>query len=208
MSKEWRFAQFPKHPLLGRRQLESISFEPSFRNLLNLDDGPWLRDDIIQGTIIFPAAGYLAMAGEATRQLSGSEDTYKLRHVVLSHALILQEGVDTEIVTNLHPYRINDAFDSEWWEFTIASYSGQAWVKHCVGQVSAGPNQPAQIEDNGRLARKLEKKKVNDTLAKAVMEYGPRFQRLKDITAGTVNRTVSTSKSSFTPIRLSSVVLP
>ncbi|KAL9626525.1 MAG: hypothetical protein Q9204_007235, partial [Flavoplaca sp. TL-2023a] len=193
MSKEWRFAQFPKHPLLGRRQLESTSFEPSFRNLINLDDAPWLRDHMIQGTIIFPAAGYLAMAGEATRQLSGIEDNYKLRHVVLSQALILQEGVDTEIVTNLHPYRLNDALDSEWWEFTIASHNGQTWVKHCVGQVSAGPNQPAQIEDNGRLARKLEKKKVFDTLAKAGMEYGPRFQRLKDITAGTVDRTAASN---------------
>ena len=204
MSKEWRFAQFPKHPLLGRRQLESTSFEPSFRNMINLDDAPWLRDHMIQGTIIFPAAGYLAMAGEATRQLSGIEDNYKLRHVVLSQALILQEGVDTEIVTNLHPYRLNDALDSEWWEFTIASHNGQTWVKHCVGQVSAGPHQPAQIEDNGRLARKLEKKKVFDTLAKAGMEYGPRFQRLEDITAGTVDRTVSISKSTFTPILLSS----
>ncbi|KAL8882833.1 MAG: hypothetical protein Q9198_000233, partial [Flavoplaca austrocitrina] len=193
MSKEWRFAQFPKHPLLGRRQLESTSFEPSFRNLINLDDAPWLRDHMIQGTIIFPAAGYLAMAGEATRQLSGIEDNYKLRHVVLSQALILQEGVDTEIVTNLHPYRLNDALDSEWWEFTIASHNGQTWVKHCVGQVSAGPNQPAQIEDNGRLARKLEKKKVFDTLAKAGMEYGPRFQRLEDITAGTTDRTAASN---------------
>jgi acyl transferase domain-containing protein/SAM-dependent methyltransferase len=193
MSKEWRFAQFPKHPLLGRRQLESTSFEPSFRNLINLDDAPWLRDHMIQGTIIFPAAGYLAMAGEATRQLSGVEDRYKLRHVVLSQALILQEGVDTEVVTNLRPYRLNDALDSEWWEFTIASHNGQMWVKHCVGQVSAGPYKPAQAEYTGPLARRLEKKKVFSTLAKAGMEYGPRFQRLDDITAGTVDRTAASN---------------
>ena len=188
MSKEWRFAQFPKHPLLGRRQLESTSFEPSFRNLINLDDAPWLRDHMIQGTIVFPAAGYLAMAGEATRQLNDVEDSYKLRHVVLSQALILQEGVDTEVVTNLHPYRLNDALDSEWWEFTIASYNGQMWVKHCVGQVSAGPSKAAQAEHTGPLARKLERKKLFDTLAKAGMQYGPSFQRLDDITAGTVDR--------------------
>ncbi|KAI4284877.1 MAG: hypothetical protein L6R38_001086 [Xanthoria sp. 2 TBL-2021] len=191
MSKEWRFAQFPKHPLLGRRQLGSTSFEPSFRNLINLDDAPWLRDHMIQGTIVFPAAGYLAMAGEAIRQLSGVDDTYKTRHVLLDNALILQEGVESEVVTNLRPFRLNDALDSEWWEFTIASYNGQTWVKHCVGQVSAGPNKPAQIEDTGPLARKLEKKKVFDTLAKAGMEYGPRFQRLDGITAGTVDRTAA-----------------
>ncbi|KAL9042115.1 MAG: hypothetical protein Q9214_003881, partial [Letrouitia sp. 1 TL-2023] len=151
-------------------------------------DSPWLRDHMIQGTIIFPAAGYLAMAGEAVRQLSGVEDSYKVRHVVLSQALILQEGVDTEVVTNLHLYRLNDELDSEWWEFTVASYNGQIWLQHCVGQVSAGSSEPAQAEDTGPLARKLEKKKLFDTLAKAGMQYGPRFQRLDDITAGTLDR--------------------
>ncbi|KAL8910611.1 MAG: hypothetical protein Q9171_004105 [Xanthocarpia ochracea] len=193
MSKEWRFAQYPKHPLLGRRQLESTSFEPSFRNMLNLDDAPWLRDHMIQGTIVFPAAGYLAMAGEAIRQLSGVEHSYKLRHVLLSQALILQEGADTEIVMNLHPHRLNDALDSEWWEFTIASQTGQMWVKHCAGQVSAGPSKPARAEYTGPLPRKLERKKVFDTLANAGMEYGPEFQRLDDITAGTVDRTAASN---------------
>lgn len=193
MSKEWRFAQFPKHPLLGRRQLESTSLEPSFRNLINLDDAPWLRDHMIQGTIIFPAAGYLAMAGEAVRQLSNNEDSYKVRHVVLSQALILQEGIDTEVVTNLRPYRLNDELDSEWWEFTVASYNGQIWLKHCVGQVSAGSSEPAQAKYTGPLARKLQKKKLFDTLAKAGMQYGPRFQRLDEITAGTLDRKTASS---------------
>lgn len=143
---------------------------------------------MIQGTIIFPAAGYLAMVGEDVRQLSGVEDSYKVRHVVLSQALILQEGVDIEVVTNLHPYRLNDELDSEWWEFIIASYNGQIWLKHCVGQVSAGSSEQAQAEYTGPLTRKLEKKKLFDTLAEAGMQYGPRFQRLGDITAGTLDR--------------------
>ncbi|KAF2878487.1 hypothetical protein BDV95DRAFT_624920 [Massariosphaeria phaeospora] len=193
MSYEWRYPKFAKHPLLGRRQLECTSLEPSFRNMLNLDDAPWLRDHMIQGTIIFPAAGYLAMAGEASRQLSGGEDSYSLRHVVLSQALILQEGVDTEIVTNLRPYRLTDSEDSEWWEFTIASYNGQTWVKHCVGQVSDGPSKPAPAENVAPLPRKLERKKVFDILAKAGMQYGPNFQRLREITAGTLERKAASS---------------
>ncbi|KAL8952153.1 MAG: hypothetical protein Q9222_001930 [Ikaeria aurantiellina] len=179
MSKEWRFAQYPRHPLLGRRQLESTSFEPSFRNLINLDDAPWLGDHMIQGTIIFPAAGYIAMAGEAIRQLSGVENPYKLRHVVLSQALILQEGTETEVVTNLRQHRLNDALDSEWWDFTIVSHNGQFWS--------------AKVEKIGPQARKLKKKKVFDTLDKAGMEYRPGFQRLDDITAGTVDRTSSSN---------------
>lgn len=188
MSYEWRYPQYPKHPLLGRRQLESTSLEPSFRNMINLDDAPWLRDHKIEGTIVFPAAGYLSMAGEAVRQLTGVEDAYTLRHVVLSQALVLQEGVDTEIVTNFRPHRLTDSTDSRWWEFSIASYNGQLWVKHCVGEVTTGPAQPAEAAKVPSLPRKLERKKVYDILNKAGMQYGPCFQRLDGIRAGTLER--------------------
>nr|QHD56300.1 polyketide synthase [Curvularia sp. IFB-Z10] len=184
MSAEWRFPKFPRHPLLGRRQLESTSLEPSWRNLINIEDAPWLRDHQVQGTIVFPAAGYFAMAGEAIRQLSGIEESYSLSHVVLSQALILQEGIDTEVVTNLRPLRLTDTTDSQWWEFSIASYNGNSWLKHCVGQVSAVPSAgPAQARDVESLPRKLDTVKVFNTLAKAGMQYGPAFQRLGQISA-------------------------
>jgi acyl transferase domain-containing protein len=92
MSREWRYREFPNHPFLGVRQLESTSLEPSWRTLLLLDkDASWLRDHMIEGNVIFPSAGYLAMAGEAMRQLSGPQDGFTLRHVVLSAALVLAE---------------------------------------------------------------------------------------------------------------------
>ncbi|KDN70595.1 hypothetical protein CSUB01_10619 [Colletotrichum sublineola] len=187
MSSEWRHAKFPRHPLLGRRQLESTSLEPSWRNLINIEDAPWLRDHQIQGTVVFPAAGYFAMAGEAIRQLSGIEESYSLHHVVLSQALILQEGVDTEVVTNLRPLRLTDSEDSQWWEFSIASYNGNSWLKHCVGQVSAASSAgQIQAEDVKSLPRKLDTFRVFNTLAKAGMQYGPAFQRLDTISADTL----------------------
>ena len=143
---------------------------------------------MIQGTVVFPAAGYLAMAGEAVRQVSGVEDSYSLRHVVLNQALVLQEGVDTEIFTNLHPVDLLQTDNVQWWNFTVASYNGQQWLKHCVGQVSAGPAAPQQVEKPTALPRKLETRKTFDILAKAGMQYGPKFQRLENITAGTLER--------------------
>lgn len=197
MSAEWRAPKFPRHPLLGRPQLESTSLEPSWRNLINIEDASWLRDHQIQGTIVFPAAGYFAMAGEAIRQLSGIEESYSLSHVVLSQALILQEGVDTEVVTNLRPLRLTDSEDSQWWEFSIASYNGHSWLKHCVGRVSAVPSvEPAKAGELQPLPRKLDTWKVFNTLAKAGMQYGPAFQRLGEISADTMKtRAVSTLTS-------------
>lgn len=189
MSAEWRNPLFARHPLLGRRQLESTSLEPSWRNLVSIEDAPWLRDHVIQGTVVFPAAGYFAMVGEAVRQLSGSDDAYSLRHMVLSQALILQEGADHEIVTNLRPHRLTDHADSRWWEFSVASFNGKTWVKHCVGQVSAAASDEVlSVEAPKALPRKLDATKVFGTLAKAGMQYGPTFQRLTNITAGTMER--------------------
>ncbi|ROT42957.1 hypothetical protein SODALDRAFT_288666 [Sodiomyces alkalinus F11] len=194
MSAEWRNPKFPGHPLLGRRQLESTSLEPSWRNMLNIEDAPWIRDHQVQGTVVFPAAGYFAIAGEAIRQLSGVEASYSLRHVVLSQALILQEGVDTEVVTNLRPHRLTDSADSQWWEFSIASFNGHSWVKHCVGQVSAVASaEPVQVGEVKPLPRKLDTWKVFNILAKAGMGYGPAFQRLDQITAGTLETSAVSS---------------
>lgn len=190
MSAEWRHPRFPRHPLLGRRQLESTSLEPSWRNMVSIEDAPWLRDHVIQNAVIFPAAGYLAMAGEAVRQTTGIEESYSIRHMVLSRALMLQEGVESEIVTNLRP---GDPSGQEggdqWWEFSIASYSGNSWVKHCSGQVSAVAHaKPVQPEPTEPLPRKLDSFKVFGTLAKAGMQYGPSFQRLEQISSGTLER--------------------
>ncbi|KAJ4364877.1 hypothetical protein N0V95_000627 [Ascochyta clinopodiicola] len=187
MSSEWRNPKFPRHPLLGRQQLESTSLEPSWRNLINIEDAPWLQDHQVQGTVVFPAAGYFAMAGEAIRQLSGIQESYRLCHVVLSQALILQGGVDTEVVTNLRPLRLTDSKDSQWWEFSISCYNGRSWSKHCVGQVSVVPSaEPTQAEKAKSLPRKLDTFKVFNTLAKAGMQYGPAFQRLDQISAATL----------------------
>ncbi|KAF9880614.1 hypothetical protein CkaCkLH20_01656 [Colletotrichum karsti] len=187
MSSEWRNPRFPRHPLLGRPQLESTSLEPSWRNLINIEDAPWLRDHQVQGVVVFPAAGYFAMAGEAIRQLTGVETSYSLRQVVLSQALILEVGADTEVVTNLRPHHLTASAGKGWWEFTIASFNGNAWTKHCSGQVTAIPSvKPAQAEGIKSLPRKLETSKVFNILWKAGMEYGPAFQRLDGISTGTL----------------------
>lgn len=41
--------------------------EPRWRNFLRLSEQPWIRQHVVQGSVVYPAAGYLAMAIEATR---------------------------------------------------------------------------------------------------------------------------------------------
>ncbi|KAJ6183837.1 hypothetical protein N7519_005138 [Penicillium mononematosum] len=134
LSKEWRHREHKYHDLLGVRVTESPDCHPIFRNLFHLDNAPWIRDHKVGDDIVFPFAGYAAMIGEAVRQLTGVSEAFKLRNIIVSIALVLNEGPPVEIMTTLHRHRLTDSLDSEWWEFTISSHNGASWTKHCSGE--------------------------------------------------------------------------
>ncbi|KAJ3526674.1 hypothetical protein NM208_g11075 [Fusarium decemcellulare] len=188
ISKEWRHRGHPYHDLLGFRVAESTDMEPTWRNLLHLDNVPWVRDHIIGDNAVFPFAGYVAMVGEAIRQTTGVEEAYALRHILVNAALLLTEGAPVEVMTTFRPYRLTDSLDSSWWEFTIASHNGHAWTKHCTGQVKALPESPLEGEVREALPRALGTRKCYETMHKAGLNYGRQFQRLEDITSGTLEQ--------------------
>ncbi|KAF4981694.1 hypothetical protein FZEAL_2581 [Fusarium zealandicum] len=188
ISKEWRHRGHPYHDLLGFRVAESTDMEPTWRNLLHLDNVPWIRDHIIGENAVFPFAGYVAMVGEAVRHTTGVQEAFALRHVLVNSALLLTEGAPVEVMTTFRPYRLTDALDSSWWEFTVASHNGHAWTKHCTGQVKAVLEGPVEGTALKALPRSLGTRKCYDTMAKSGLCYGRQFQRLEDITSGTLEQ--------------------
>ncbi|KAL4744332.1 hypothetical protein BDW72DRAFT_212821 [Aspergillus terricola var. indicus] len=196
ISQEWRNREYPAHPLLGVRQLESTSLEPSFRNMLLIENASWLRDHQIEDNVIFPCAGYVSMVGEGIRQISGARDSFTLRNVVLSSALVLSEDAPTELVTTFRPVRLTDSLNSQWWDFTIASHNGNIWMKHCTGQVASEKVEPVRKPGEDLLPRKVQRRKYYDVLSRAGIGYGPHFQRLDDIRTGTVEERAAARVSS------------
>lgn len=59
---------FLSHDLLGSKILSVPWHNPTFYQVIELSDVPWLRDHKIGDQVIFPAAGYLSMAVEAIHQ--------------------------------------------------------------------------------------------------------------------------------------------
>lgn len=186
LSREWRLRRFPYHDLLGLRVNESTDLNPSWRNIFHVSNIDWIRDHIIVDTIVFPFSGYAAMVGEAIRQITGVEDSYHLRHIVASTALVLPDSKPTEILTSLRKLPLTDMLDSEWWEFTVASHNGQAWVKHCSGEARAGPATAEPGEPKGPLPRKVTTQKCYDTLRRSGQRFGHSFKALHDITSETM----------------------
>ncbi|KAF4445617.1 polyketide synthase [Fusarium austroafricanum] len=185
ISKAWRSRQYPQHCLLGSRTFESSELEPQWRNILNTEDLPWLLDHKLRDDVVFPFAGYIAMAGEATRQVSQSPcgAGYCLHHVIAHKALLLPDLV--ELSTSLHNHQLNDSQDSSWYDFTISSYNGSTWSKHCTGQVRVLEKARTSNWAPEALPRVVDCTRVYGQLAHVGFIYGPKFRGLLTATSST-----------------------
>ncbi|KID66135.1 Highly reducing polyketide synthase gloL [Metarhizium brunneum] len=185
LSKDWRFRKFPYHDLLGLRVVESTELEPAWRNLFHLSNTPWVHDHKIGDDIVFPFAGYIAMAGEAVRQTTGINDGFSIQNVLVSTALVLPKGKPTEMITTFRPKSLTTALNSSWWEFTMASYNGDIWTKHCTGEVMALTSDPRPGQDPEPLPRKVNTAKWYSNMSKGGLDLGPCFQTLATIETST-----------------------
>ncbi|GMF78452.1 unnamed protein product [Aspergillus oryzae] len=182
LANHWRLRQEPHHELLGSRVLESSSVEPSWRNILHIDQVPWLGDHKIGKDVVFPCAGYVAMVGEAIRQISELTE-YSVRNVFMRAALTLETSIATEIITSLRPARLADNIDSVWYDFTISAYQNSTWKKHCIGQVRPTSDQKFKAKRITPYSRLVRSEKWYNALEKRGLEYGPQFRGLEQISA-------------------------
>ncbi|KAF5859954.1 hypothetical protein ETB97_002151 [Aspergillus alliaceus] len=182
LSKAWRLRKYPRHELLGVRCLESIDHQPTWRNILKEEEVAWINEHRIRGLIILPAVAYVAIASEAIRQITGSTDC-TVHQLLLLEALVRDSG-DIEIMTTLRKLALNYAMDSEWYEFTVCSYNGQGWTKHCMGKVMGGADRPLPSSTiSPPFARSITSWKWYRRCEKKGLGYGPRFEGLQDVSA-------------------------
>uniref|UniRef100_A0A0D2YHU0 Uncharacterized protein n=1 Tax=Fusarium oxysporum (strain Fo5176) TaxID=660025 RepID=A0A0D2YHU0_FUSOF len=208
ISKAWRFRHYPHHSLLGSRNFEGTETEPQWRNILNVENEPWLSHHKLHDDIVFPFAGYIAIAGEAVRQLTHSPRGagYRLRHVVAHTALLLPPN-SIELMTSMHSHKLNDNEDSEWHEFSIYSYNGSTWIKHCAGQVSILETTRDSDWEVKVLPRKVDCSRIYYSLASIGFVYGPEFRGLLSATSSTCEelayaRIVNRDQQSCAPFTL------
>ena len=138
--------------IIGVRARDITSLELSWRNIVRPSEIPWVNDHVVQGNVLYPAAGFLAMAIEAAFQESNignaEIEAYKLREISIGHALILAQDAETvETSVSWRPYGESLRADSDvWHEFRISSsVDGSSWTEHCKGLISV--EKATQISD-------------------------------------------------------------
>ena len=197
VSREWRLGGHSYHNLLGRKLPESTDLEPIWRNLLHLENVPWVYDHRIDGDIVYPFAAYLAMATEAVQQVSEAQETIDMRNVVVSNALPISEESPTELVTAFRRNRLTDSLDSDWWDFTISSHNGHIWTRHCTGQVRPGSDSlstGASPSAPSTLPRKVDSRSWYEAVHRKRLSYGPHFTSLEEITSSAATPSKASAK--------------
>lgn len=158
-SREYRLQKSPCRPLVGTRAPATVAGEHLWRSYMRLSEQPWIGDHVVQGSILYPGAGFLVMAIEAALQLaessddsnnSGNQDVegFRLRDVQLVAPMIVPSEEDKEVEFSiiLRPH-LSSTMDiaSTWTEFAISSCVGPATSLqlNCLGQILVERNTTA-----------------------------------------------------------------
>ncbi|MFJ5293167.1 amino acid adenylation domain-containing protein [Streptomyces sp. NPDC088348] len=160
------------HPLLGRRLATA---ESAWEVALDVETAPYLADHRIQGRTLFPAAGYVEMAYQAFRVLTGGTDT-ELGDIELRKALFLPDDA---------PRAVQLSLSAQTSVFTVAS-GGDTPAVHACGVVRGGipAARTARLDGEtirARADRRLDSTACYDTLSALGYEYGPAFRGIAEV---------------------------
>ncbi|CAG8028853.1 unnamed protein product [Penicillium olsonii] len=199
--------RFPKNDILGSLIMDGVDFEPRWRNIIRVDDHPWIQEHRVQGMTVYPMTGFLAMAMEAISQhaqihhiVPGKID---LRDIFIHRVLAIPDTSSVETMFSLKPCRAETPSKSVlgWHEFKVFSWvESRGWDQHCHGFVMVheakelnpvdGTRQ--QLEHTARFTQKalemrhsctghVDSAVLYEDISNGGVQYGPVFQGLTDV---------------------------
>lgn len=212
INRDYRLRQAPRADLLGAPASDWNPLEPRWRGFIRLAEQPWVADHVVQGAILYPAAGFCCMALQATSQLAaskagGSRREYRIRELSISKALVIpQDDEGVEVVFALRPAPTSSVGSSDTWnEFRIFSYTAVGgWTEHCRGSTLVGLGDESQVIDlnSGPMTiaqeaqrtcvRSVDVNQLYQGLDAIGVSYGPDFRCIKNLIAGSSGHVMGT----------------
>lgn len=207
LSKQYRSRSHAPTALLGAPVPAFGEGEHIWRGFLRSSEEPWVKDHRIQGSNLYPAAGFLTMAIEAALQIAERGKVVravKLRDMSFSSALIVPEDSHAECILQLRPHLLGTrAATSTWYEMTVNSATeAQELRQNCSGlllleyEAVAGSSAAAETEYESRLAAQRWRE-ADDSCTLAIsgsdfykklashgLDYGPAFAKVNHVRVG------------------------
>ena len=225
ISKGYRFRKVVRHELLGTPVSDWNKNNAIWRNWIRLSENPWVKDHRITGNTLYPAAGMLVMAIEASKQLANPEKTlkgFRFKEISLHIGLRVPsnaDGVETHFY--MRPYMNSTAStSSNWSEFQLFSFEGNEWREHCRGLIQTeyeAPYTPVDagledqmfmkicanyVENAEQACRKnVSVQQLYGLFQTVGFDFGPIFQTLSDMRIDSDHNMIATLNSKVNDIR-------
>ncbi|KAK4695141.1 hypothetical protein P7C71_g2555, partial [Lecanoromycetidae sp. Uapishka_2] len=204
ISKQHRFRSHPPRSLIGAPCPSFGDVERLWRGFLRVDEEPWVRDHMIQSSMLYPAAGYIAMAIEGACEMAAAGQTVadiRLRDVQIIAPAVITEGSNLECILQIRPHFSGSQDESyTWLEFTVSTCDGgQELRKNCHGLLQldyqsaedTGSRVEGSFEDQAFKKHYISAETLCQTredpkdfyreLASLGLMYGPTFQNVTQI---------------------------
>ncbi|KAH7070080.1 hypothetical protein FB567DRAFT_598626 [Paraphoma chrysanthemicola] len=207
ISRDYRLRGEAPKSVLGARCADWTPLQPRWRKFINTREMPWVSDHVVSGNVIYPGAGMLIMALEASRQSAVGTNLiqgFVVKEALFSNPMVLrQDGDDerrVEAVCQLKPVRKLNDKDARWSEVTISTVHDDVWTEcfRCTIQLQYDESQ-TEI-DGGKekaLAGEIARKEYDQAFEKCAttlpstsfytyctergISYGPSFSILRNI---------------------------
>ncbi|KAI1176375.1 beta-ketoacyl synthase domain-containing protein [Nemania sp. FL0916] len=191
-SRGFRLRDSPVHPLLGDATPDSSPHHRSWRNLLRTKELAWVSGHQLQNQTVFPAAGYLATALEASRSLADEYDIrlIEIEDFIIHQALAFDEedaGIETlASLTNINKNGTSNVLQAN---FTYAAGIGRepqhlTLIAQGTVSVHLGEPVPNLLPERGPPAPHMiavEKERFYTSLSSIGYMYSGYFQGLSSI---------------------------
>ena len=198
-SRELRNRKYGHHELLGLQMLGGNGIVTTWRNMLKVKDVPWLASHKLGEDIVFPAAGFVAMAIEGLCQVMDigklQRPKISLRNFNVIKALPLSSDEDSkgaEIFTTLRPLRISGVTQSNnWHDFEVSTYDNSKYTIHATGIVSSSlreENLLPKISLESVDLHELAVRNWYDKFATIGLNFGSHFQTMKKVATDSKRR--------------------
>ncbi|PNP85410.1 hypothetical protein FNYG_01239 [Fusarium nygamai] len=192
LSRRYRLAEKAPHELLGRRTPDDSEFEIHWRNILRLNELPWIRGHAFQGMALFPTSGYMAMAIQAAMEIAGSRpvNLIEIRDLVIPRALTIEEnnpGIESIFsVKKISGHIDEDVFYGEFSCHTCPAETEGTLERNCTSLITIDFGEPSDHDLPPRAPGKsgitpIDTQEYYDSLLNIGLNYQGLFRGLKSV---------------------------
>jgi len=193
-SRAYRGRDQEFHHLLGFPVPGTNPESACWKQQVRVSDSPWLRDHVVQGSILYPGAGYICLAIEAMKQLAERSDKsaslrgFTLRDVEIHQALVVPESSEGIEVQTVLQFADDKAMGNHGWrKWEILSVTTDSrWTQHARGFIQANFNTAAsKVTDDfvsdSDYVRRIDPEDMWANLRALGLTHGPSFRNITSI---------------------------